>query len=66
MTALQGIKVLDLAILVQGPQCAALLHDLGAEVVKVELPGFGDLARYIRASTEDARSGFFEGCNRAV
>lgn len=64
MTALAGIRVLDLAILVQGPQAAAMLHDLGASVVKVELPGVGDLGRYLRTSPDQAASGFFEGCNR--
>ena len=41
-----------------------MLHDLGADVVKVELPGVGDLARWITISAEDSRSGFFEACNR--
>jgi crotonobetainyl-CoA:carnitine CoA-transferase CaiB-like acyl-CoA transferase len=64
MGALDGVKVLDLSIIVQGPQAAAMLHDLGAEVIKVELPGVGDLARWIHLSPDDSRSGFFEACNR--
>ena len=61
---LQGIKVLDAGLLVQGPQAAALLSDMGADVIKVELPGFGDQARFIPLSMEDFRSAFFTACNR--
>jgi len=64
MGALEGIRVLDLAILVQGPQAAAMLHDLGASVIKVELPGVGDLGRWLRTAPDQQASGFFEGCNR--
>ena len=61
---LDGIRVLDTGILVQGPQAAALLSDMGAEVIKVELPGFGDQARFIPLSAQDFRSAYFTACNR--
>ncbi len=64
MGALDGYSVLDLAVLVQGPQAAATLHDMGAAVVKVELPGIGDLGRVIQVSDDDGRSPFYEACNR--
>lgn len=41
-----------------------MLHDMGADVIKVELPVAGDLGRWIQISTEDTRSPLFEACNR--
>ena len=61
---LQGIRVLDVGLYVQAPQAAALMSDMGADVIKVELPGFGDQARFIPLSMEDLRSAFFTACNR--
>ena len=42
---LKGIRVLDLARVLSGPHCAMLLADMGAEVIKVEKPGEGDMTR---------------------
>ena len=63
-TALEGIRVLDLGLLVQAPQAAQLLGDFGADVIKVELPELGDQSRWIPISLEDLRGPFFVGCNR--
>lgn len=42
---LVGLKVLDIATMVAGPMSATLLADMGADVLKVELPKVGDSAR---------------------
>jgi crotonobetainyl-CoA:carnitine CoA-transferase CaiB-like acyl-CoA transferase len=64
MGALSGIRVLDLGVLVQAPQAALLLGDMGATVIKVELPGIGDQSRWIPATFGHAESGYWIGCNR--
>ena len=60
MGALDGIRVVDVGLLVQGPQAGQTLKDLGAEVIKVELPGMGDMARWIPISMEDLRTPFLK------
>jgi crotonobetainyl-CoA:carnitine CoA-transferase CaiB-like acyl-CoA transferase len=43
--ALEGIRVVEFGQMVSAPYCAKLFSDYGADVVKVELPGEGDVAR---------------------
>lgn len=71
LTALEGIRVLDLSRILAGPLAAQHLGDLGADVIKVERPGVGDDARTYgppflpdRSGTPTSDAGFYLSCNR--
>ena len=59
---LDGIRVLDLSRVIAGPYCAALLGDLGADVIKVERPPEGDDLRVLRG--RNGMSASFGAINR--
>ncbi|MCY6381966.1 CaiB/BaiF CoA transferase family protein [Hoeflea prorocentri] len=54
MKPLEGLKVLDFAQFLAGPMAALRLADLGAEVIKVERPGVGDLCRSLVIADQKA------------
>ena len=60
---LEGMKVLDLTRVLAGPYATMILADLGAEVIKVELPQFGDEARFF-GPFQNGESAYFSSVNR--
>ena len=52
MSALKGIRVLDLGTFIAGPHGATILGEFGAEVIKVEPPNTGDSLRRLGTNTE--------------
>ena len=60
---LDGVKVLDLTRVLAGPYCGMMLADMGAEVIKIEVPGKGDDSRK-NAPIVNGESAYYMNLNR--
>jgi len=61
---LAGVKVLDLTRVMVGPYCTMMLGDLGADVIKVEIPGRGDDTRHWGPPFVESESVYYLSVNR--
>src|SRR5258708_3524092 len=61
---LSGTRVIDLTRALAGPYCTLLLGDMGADVIKVELPGSGDETRQWGPPFLAGESSYFLSVNR--
>lgn len=63
-TILPDIKVIDLTQALAGPTCSLYLGDMGADVVKIERPGEGDISRGWGPPFVEGESAYFLSVNR--
>lgn len=64
--ALEGVRVLDMTHVQSGPSATQILAWFGADVIKVEMPGRGDVTRQQLRDVKDADSLYFTmlNCNK--
>jgi len=61
---LEGLKILDLSHALAGPFCSTMLADYGAQVIKIEPPGKGDIARAWGTKLPGGETDYFVGLHR--
>ena len=62
--ALEGVRVLDFTQYLSGPHCTSVLSELGAEIIKIEMPGKGEPERLAMPMTPKRESYQFLSYNR--
>jgi formyl-CoA transferase/CoA:oxalate CoA-transferase len=62
---LEDVKVLDLSHALAGPFCSAMLGDFGVQVIKLEVPGAGDISRAWGPPFYDSESAYFVNLHRS-
>ena len=60
---LEGVRIVDLSAIISGPMATQILADQGADVIKVEGPGPGDLVRYL-GPQRNGMTAMFSAVNR--
>ena len=61
---LEGVKILDLTHALAGPFCSTMLADYGAEVIKLEAFGAGDIARGWGTQLPGGETAYFASLHR--
>lgn len=64
MLALEGVKILDLSRVPPGAFCTMILGDMGADVLKIETPGFTEFVQSSVSQEEHIRETAYDALNR--